>query len=118
MQNNEVQEIKFTKQVYMQIATDKTSEIANIREEREVVLTRIENRKETLKQLKMQLSELKKQIKTEKKSLRDDKQESFLLQSSLNKETAFARNLNEAFSRGDETIVYSDFYRVEKQKTR
>ena len=115
---NEVENVKLTKEVYLEISSDKTKEIADLKEKKDGIIVTIAQRIEKLKELRKALKEVKNKIKLEKRALRQNKNEKFSVQVQLSKEKKYAKELNKAFSRGDEDIEITRFYTTSKSKTR
>lgn len=116
--DKEIVNVKFTKELYIEVAADKASQITSIKEEKDGVIAEITRRLEYLKELRRALREVKSKIKIEKNALRENKNRKFALTRKLSIQNRYAKNLNKAFSHGEENIDLTKFYTVEEQKTR
>ena len=113
----ELQSTKLTREVYLEISADKTAEIANLKQDKDGKTSEIELRISYLKELRIALKEVKKKIKLEKRALRTNRREKFSIKRELSKQNKYAKRINKAFSRGDETIERSSFY-TKREKAR
>lgn len=113
----ELQSIKLTKEVYLEISADKTAEIASLKQDKDEKTSEIGLRVAYLKELRTALKEVKKKIKFEKRALSVNRREKFSIKRELSKQNRYAKRINKAFSRGDETIERNSFY-TQNEKAR
>lgn len=114
---NELQSVKLTKEVYLEISADKTAEIANLKQEKDEKTKEIALRITYLKELRAALKEVRRKIRIEKRALSTNRGEKFSIKRALSKQNRYARMINRAFTRGDETIDRTSFY-TQNEKAR
>ena len=124
--------VEFTKELYISISNDITSQIAQIKEDIEYTTSRINGRIEYLKELKAEIlkrNEAIKHIKSQKRAIRikirDEKKlkrMDKIKKFSLSRELITRKNnsirLNELYVNDEKTINPNEFYPAQQQKTR
>lgn len=110
--------IELTKDLYHEISTDKTTQIANLRQDRDDTVLRIEGEIQRLKELKSGLKQIKKNMCDTRKALFKDRINKLSLTKKLRIQVGFITDLNEAYMNGEKKVSLTRFYTEEEQKTR
>jgi len=114
----EIINIELTKDLYYEISADKTTQIANLKQDENDTILRIDGEIQRLKELRDGLKQIRKNMRVERRTLFRDRLHKFALKRSLSIQNRFAKDLNKAFINGEKKVSLSRFYTVEEQKTR
>ena len=106
-----------TESLYIEISSDKSSEIARLKESRTAVLKDIKEKLIKLKDLNIEKKEILSKIKLYKKNLRQLKKRKTKLTKKLNVQKKLSSSLNKFFSKEEVYISVNEFY-PEKIKTK
>lgn len=115
---NEVKMVELTKDLFFEVSTDKTTQIAQLKQDRDDTILKIQGRIQTLKELRAGLKQIKKNIRLEKKALSRERLHKFALKRDISIQNRFARDLNKAYIAGIEQVDLRKFYTKEEQKIR
>ena len=107
-----------TPSLYMEIASDKNSEIVSLKEKKINVLEKLKQEILILKELKLEKKAINLKIKNSKRILKADRKEKFKLSRQLNKEQKLSSMLNLLIKKEETYIFVSDFYQKGGKKTR
>jgi len=118
MMKKEIINIELTKDLYYEISADKTTQIANLKQDENDTILRIDGEIQRLKELRDGLKQIRKNMRVERRTLFRDRLHKFALKRSLSIQNRFAKDLNKAFINGEKKVSLSRFYTVEEQKTR
>lgn len=110
--------VLLTPSLYMEIASDKSSEIASLKEKKISVLEGLKQELLSLKELKLERKAINLKIKNSKRIIKADRKEKFKLSRQLNKEQRLSSLLNLLMKKDDTYIFVSDFYPKGSKKTR
>lgn len=114
----EIKTVQLTKELYCEVSADKTTQIAQLKQDRDDTILKIEGRIDTLKDLRSSLKQIKKNIKIQRRALFRDRLHKFVLKRDLSIQNKFARDLNTAYIDGVKKVDLNRFYTTEEQKTR
>lgn len=115
---NESLNIELTSDLFYEISVDKTTQIANLKKEKDDTALQIEGRIQRLQELRSGLKQIKKNLRVERRALFRDRVHKFSLKRKLSMQNKFAKDLNKAFINGEPKINLERFYTTEEQKTR
>lgn len=110
--------VEFTKELFFEISADKTTQIAQLRQDIDDTTMRIEGRVDFLKELSDGLKQLRINIRKERIALFKDRLRKFILRRDISIQNRFAKNLNSAYTQGEPEININRFYTNEEQKIR
>ena len=110
--------VLLTPSLYMEIASDKNSEIVSLKEKKINVLEKLKQEILILKELKLEKKAINLKIKNSKRILKADRKEKFKLSRQLNKEQKLSSMLNLLIKKEETYIFVSDFYQKGGKKTR
>ena len=114
----EEKEVLLTPSLYMEISSNKSSEIANLKEKKITVLQKIKEELLVLKELKLERIKINLKIKNSRRLLKQNRKEKFKLSRQLNTEQKLSNTLNGLIKKDDTYIYVSDFYKKGEEKTR
>ena len=107
---NKILELKLSKELYLQISTDKAAKITALKREKDTVILQIKQNIANLEKFRELLKELKGEIKVAKTTLKQNKKRKWSLKRELSLEKKFAKRINNAYIDGEETVNLSRFY--------
>ena len=114
----EVKTVELTKDLFFEVSADKTAQIAQLKQDRDDTILKIEGRINALKDLRDGLKQIKKNIRIERRALFKDRLRKFVLKRNISIQNRFARDLNDAYIGGVQQIDLRRFYTEEEQKIR
>ena len=107
-----------TQSLYMEIASDKSAEIAKLKEERTAVIKDEKEKLMKLRDLIIELTEIESKIKLIKKNRRQLKKRRIKLTRKLNIQKKLAKSLNKFFLKEEPYICVNNFYPEQSSKKR
>lgn len=124
--------VEFTKELYVSMSTELTGQIAQTKQDKEDIISKIRGRIDYLKELrsdiakrneeikliKLQKKNIRIKIRDEKKLLRRDRAKKFCLSRELIAKKNNSAKLNTLYVNGEKTIDIKGFYPLNQQKTR
>lgn len=109
MKNREI-EVPLTPELYLEISTDKSNEIANLKQSKIDTLKQLKSQALELKQLEEQRDAIIKAINIVEENISKLKGKKFKLVLELGKQKRISRKLNKKMSKDDSYIIVGDYY--------
>lgn len=109
MKNKENKEL-LTPSLYMQISTDKNTEISNLKTERTSVIEKLKQLKAELKEAKEAKKAIKRKIRLLNHNILTNNEKKFALSTDLKVQRKLANKLNNEILKEDSYICVNNFY--------
>ena len=115
---NDKENIELTKKIYLEISKDKTTQIANLKQDVNDKAGEIEGRISYLKELREALKIVRNRIRLERRALFRNIMERFSIKRELSRQNRYATKINTDYSKGKESVRINNYYSSNEKKAR